>query len=138
MASFELIQGPKDPANTKRASSVTEMYSMVSNPRQSSFDFQYQMGELSSDTQSVIIRNNTTNTNLVVAFSPPKFVETDSMAQFVITPRTTIEVRVRLSDNVIITHAASGTKSLQEQLTISVAPTQNTDPVFIDTSLTPL
>jgi hypothetical protein len=135
---FTLSQGPRDPANTRRATTVTDMYSIVSVTRNSTLQFDFKVGETSGPVQIIRIRNNTLNSGLAVACTLPEFLDTDTPLKFEITPQTIIEVQLRLNDTAMLSKAAQGTRLASDKTSFVVTPISALDPVFIDTTLPPL
>lgn len=131
----ELIRGNPDPAGTFRATSVEEMFTVgTSLP---TADVVYEVGLPFDPSKSfidglLVVRNNTTNQDLLVEVELPVYLRTDSSTTFVVGADLKAGLRVFADLAVVQREAVSLTQLFRaDKISITVRPQNVTGPVFV-------
>jgi len=137
-----LVRGNPDPAGTFRATSVDEMFTVgTSLP---AADVLYEVGLPFDPAKSfveavLVIRNNTTNTNLLVEVDLPIYLMTDSSTTFIVGADLKVGLRVKADLMEAKRQAVALTDLFRaDKISITVRPQNVTGPVFVRRELPPL
>lgn len=140
--SVVLLRGNPDPQGTFRATSVDEMFTVgTSLP---TADVLYEVGLPFNPSKSfvqgiLVIRNNTTNTDLLVDVDLPEYLSSDSSKTFVIGADLKVGLVVKADLEAAKRLAVPLTQLFRaDKISITVRPQNVTGPVFVRRELPPL
>lgn len=118
-----------EPANTFRAGSVTEMFSLAS--QNSAINGIYDVGRPSSLSNRFAVRNNTYSHPLKVEVSLPPYLQTGHSLSFVINPTDTVRFTVEANESYLKSFVGTRQPSTSGNVSFTIYPLNVNGPVYV-------
>ena len=127
------VQGFNDPPGTFRATSLSQCVSLI--PEIPTLDYLYEVGSVvDNGISSHVVKNRTTNVNLLVEIDHPDFVDVFPAETFTLAPGAEFTVSLRLDSAVAENLLFTKQRAFDDKIIVRVSMDEDINgPIYVST-----